>query len=709
MTRSDPYDELPQRSEKYAGLTTDLHMGRKGISELWDFENFVNLHTLWLNDNHLYSLEGLERNVRLLHLHCHGNKIGRISETLRHLKFLSHLTLNQNLLTDIEEVIVELRHLRNITYLDLFENPITQEDNYRLRLVAELPWVQVLDKHEVTEEERKQAKKVLKKILKAKNVLNKKNKAITLNDSITEKIIIPDLSLDVVEKLKKPIAMHRVFLEKYLMVFDPQKRGIVESSTFLKVCHQYGLLQELNETDIESVVARYTSHHPHHTSSHKSYIDYPEFCRLIQPNELRTMRFDQWKMEPCAELSRGAADLDRFVNTIVKKRAEANELEKSKALMSSPFGGSATMGTVGTSSGTAGDRSATAPGTMNLTSTLGTGTMSGTGTLGAARSRPTGPRGMDSWLSSTVRALVKTIAKEAGVSLAANGTTVPSIPGMESIGKVLSQMKMHGKAPVSSAKAVKANVQALLDAEGKMDINMFCEVVGCAPVVHVKKAPESAAAPRKMSNRKPVPQVTWVDMAADTQHHVESDKFNESASYLDALLRSGKGVDTKALFEGTMKSATVGTRLMSTRDLNPKPPPVFTPAQIVAAEPDRRADVIFLPRLLSKKGNNSETSLITDTGKLSKSGTINEEDPADMEAVWRKQFMALGLKRHELEFAIDRKKRSQTSKGVGVSSLSKSAANAYYGTRPASQGEFIGPGHKSNWNTATGTFLLTKK
>ena len=285
------------------------------------------------------------------------------------------------------------------------------------------------------------------------------------------------------------------------------------------------------------------------------------------------------------------------------------------------------------------------------------------------------------------------------------------IDGINAITKVLSQMQMHGKSPSTSAKTIRANVQTLINSEGKIDINIFCELVGCAPVVHIKKAVDTAGtAPRKFSNHKPIPIVSWIDTAAETQHHVESDNFNESASYLDALLRSGKGVDTKELFTSTMKTATVGTRLMSTRDLNPKPPPVYTPTQIVASEPDRRADVVFLPRLLTKKNVDLLThnsNIKTDPGKKH-SSAISDNDPADLEAIWRKQFMALGLKKHELEFAIDRKKRSQTSKGVGVSSLSKSAANAYYGNRPVSQGEFVGPGHKSNWNTSTGTFLLTK-
>ena len=705
MTRSNPYAELAQQTDKYANMATELHMGRKGITELWDFENFTNLHTLWLNNNQLQSLEGLEANVRLLNLHCHGNRISRISDTLQHLKFLVSLTLNQNSLTDIEEVISELRHLRNLQYLDLFDNPITQEDNYRLRMIGELPWVQVLDKHKVTDDERKQAKKVLKKFMKSKNILNKKSKAETFDSTGGDaKEEPPDVAPYVLDKLKRIVTMHRVFLEKSLMDFDPQKRGIVESEIFSKVCNQYGLFQELSEEDVTVILNRYASRHQdstrrtdkrslvHSASSgalYKTYIQYPEFCKLIQPDRLRTMRFDKWKMEPVAELSRGAADLDRFVKTIVKKREDQAELDKKRSLMSSQtntFNMSiGATGTAGSAMGTSGTRSSTAPG---ITTTLGDTA------LVNLKGTPEGPQGIDSWLSATIRSFVKSLVKEGGISVSSNASTVSSIPGNDAISKILSEMQLHGKIPSVNAKVVRSNIDSLCDQEGKIGINVLCEVIGCAPIVHVKKNPESVPT-RKPSNAKPVPKIKWVDMSPEEQQRVEREKFSESASYMDALLRTGKGADTKELFEGTIKAATVGTRLMSTRELNPKSPPVYTPAQLIAAAPDKRADIVILPRLNKNKTSSAPEPPV-------------ENEASDFEATWRRQFMSLGLKKHELEFAIDRKKRSQGSKGVGVSSLSRSAANAFYGLRPVSQGEFTTSKHKSNWNTSTGTFLLQK-
>jgi len=61
-------------------------------------------------------------------------------------KFLNTLTLNGNLLGDIEDVIDELKKLKYLKTLSLFSNPIAQEDNYRLRIIAEIPWVETLDR-----------------------------------------------------------------------------------------------------------------------------------------------------------------------------------------------------------------------------------------------------------------------------------------------------------------------------------------------------------------------------------------------------------------------------------------------------------------------------------------------------------------------------------------------------------------------------------
>jgi hypothetical protein len=87
---SDPYAELTFRSEKYAGAATEIHLGGKGITRLANFETFLSLDTLWINNNKLTSLRGLENNFRLQHIFAHNNIIRRIQGTLEVFSYINY-------------------------------------------------------------------------------------------------------------------------------------------------------------------------------------------------------------------------------------------------------------------------------------------------------------------------------------------------------------------------------------------------------------------------------------------------------------------------------------------------------------------------------------------------------------------------------------------------------------------------------------------
>ena len=119
-----------------------------GITRLQGFEKFISLDTVWLNNNKLQSMEGLEDNVRLKGIHLYFNRIRRLDRyAFAPFKFLSVLTLNDNLLDDMDSVLKELKVLKSLLSLDLFNNPIAQEDNYRLRVLAALPSLEIFDRH----------------------------------------------------------------------------------------------------------------------------------------------------------------------------------------------------------------------------------------------------------------------------------------------------------------------------------------------------------------------------------------------------------------------------------------------------------------------------------------------------------------------------------------------------------------------------------
>jgi Leucine-rich repeat (LRR) protein len=119
-----------------------------GITHLRGFEKFVSLKTLWLNGNKLQSITGLDENVQLNSLHLHCNRIKRLEKNgFTQFKLLSRLTLNDNLLDDFDGTLLELKCMRNLLSLDLHNNPIAEEDNYRLRVLAVIPSLKIFDLH----------------------------------------------------------------------------------------------------------------------------------------------------------------------------------------------------------------------------------------------------------------------------------------------------------------------------------------------------------------------------------------------------------------------------------------------------------------------------------------------------------------------------------------------------------------------------------
>jgi hypothetical protein len=155
---SDPSAELTVRNAKYVKNCVELYLARKGIEELCGFERFVNLESLWINDNRLVRITGLEKNFRIKSLFAHNNAISSLSGSLRVFKFLDALHLQNNRLSNLDKCLGVLGTFAHLHTLDLRNNPLTQEDNYRLRVLFALPWLQVLDCHAVRADEVRKAK-----------------------------------------------------------------------------------------------------------------------------------------------------------------------------------------------------------------------------------------------------------------------------------------------------------------------------------------------------------------------------------------------------------------------------------------------------------------------------------------------------------------------------------------------------------------------
>ncbi|KAM9290994.1 dynein regulatory complex subunit 3 [Morus bassanus] len=132
------------------------------IDNLWQFENLTKLqldnniiekiealeslvHLVWLDlsFNNIEVIEGLDTLVKLQDLSLYNNRISKIEhmDTLQELQIFS---IGKNNLTTLEDVIY-LRKFKNLRTLNLMGNPLCDDEQYMLFVVAHLPDLVYLD------------------------------------------------------------------------------------------------------------------------------------------------------------------------------------------------------------------------------------------------------------------------------------------------------------------------------------------------------------------------------------------------------------------------------------------------------------------------------------------------------------------------------------------------------------------------------------
>lgn len=159
---ADPAAELSVDNMKRRKDTSELYLGERGIEKIdgAQMATFANLAVLWLNDNKLTKLKGLDANFRLTALYLQNNRISSISSpscSLPALRFLETLLLQNNEITDLSATLGALERLPRLSTLNLFGNPVAEETNYRPTTVHRLKALQVFDQHAVTHAERQHA------------------------------------------------------------------------------------------------------------------------------------------------------------------------------------------------------------------------------------------------------------------------------------------------------------------------------------------------------------------------------------------------------------------------------------------------------------------------------------------------------------------------------------------------------------------------
>ena len=328
---ADPYFELPFRSDKYAGVCEEMHLGERKITDLKDFKAFISLAVLWINDNDLTSFDGLETNFRLKEIYAHNNKFARLGEEcLSHVTFLSKLTLSNNKLDDLENVIEELKPLAHLQHLDLFDNPIAQVDNYRLRMIGELSTLHILDRHEITEEERVEAAKYMKKMAKLANFSLQKKKVVipkyTPEEEENRKATLNAILL----RFRNKTFKFRIQLESFFMLHDKRNIGKINDSLFWGVLDETNLTPLLeDEFEREVLIEKYTVNVMVEAISmtgtmRKEWIWWRKFCEDVLRSEVRLIADETWTPSMAPEISVSTKDLMSFVSTVKinKKREE---------------------------------------------------------------------------------------------------------------------------------------------------------------------------------------------------------------------------------------------------------------------------------------------------------------------------------------------------------------------------------------------------
>merc|ERR1719401_3327474 len=157
----DPYTCIPKRNRKYASECTEVHLAKQGATSLSpNFNHFDNLEVVWFNGNLLSRIENLEDNFRIREVYVQDNRLVSLSG-IRPFKFLRVLMASNNQLRNLEKQLAVLTRFAFLKKLDLFDNPIAEEPDYRLRIIYHVPQVEVLDRHAVKPPERLSAEEVV--------------------------------------------------------------------------------------------------------------------------------------------------------------------------------------------------------------------------------------------------------------------------------------------------------------------------------------------------------------------------------------------------------------------------------------------------------------------------------------------------------------------------------------------------------------------
>ncbi|XP_054383887.1 leucine-rich repeat-containing protein 23 isoform X1 [Pongo abelii] len=145
--------------------------------------NLPKLKNLYLAQNMLKKVEGLEDLSNLTTLHLRDNQIDTLSGFSREMKSLQYLNLRGNMVANLREL-AKLRDLPKLRALVLLDNPCTDEINYRQEALVQMPYLERLDKEFYEEEERAEADEIRQRLKEEKEQEPEPERDLELEQSL---------------------------------------------------------------------------------------------------------------------------------------------------------------------------------------------------------------------------------------------------------------------------------------------------------------------------------------------------------------------------------------------------------------------------------------------------------------------------------------------------------------------------------------------
>ncbi len=230
IVKGDPWSILPVKTRKYAKECIEIVLSKRKITELINFDMFENLEALWLTDNRLTEIKGLDSNFRIKILCCGKNRITTLEgSSISKMKFLETLYLNNNKLKNLDLVLSNLKNFSFLKNLNLFGNPVAEEPEYRPRVIYVIKSLEIFDRHKVTDMEKMKCEQIVKEYndpLSKKKVKRPKRlkvyeKFSTIEKELFDEVdnIIKKRELD--EEENKKIQQELIEKEKYPKGYIP--------------------------------------------------------------------------------------------------------------------------------------------------------------------------------------------------------------------------------------------------------------------------------------------------------------------------------------------------------------------------------------------------------------------------------------------------------------------------------------------------------